>query len=288
MLLAACTFASNHVSARFAFDDQTGLLLTILIRAGLCLLALLGIVLWQRQSLRLPASSIGWQIAVGMLLATQSLSLFSAVARIPVAIALLLSNTFPVMLALLTWALGGSRPTRQACLLMGTLIVGWLLVLNIPDQLAGRIDLGPHWRTGVVCALLAAAVFSGAIWITEHKLSNMAGTVRSFYTVSIIFVSILITGIAGVIPGGLDTPASSQGWIAVGMVALMYTAGFSTLFVLVPRLDMARNAPIMNAEPVFSLILGWLLLGQILAPIQLVGGAIVLSCIVALAYQRKT
>ena len=59
------------------------------------------------------------------------------------------------------------------------------------------------------------------------------------------------------------------------------------LFVLVPRLNMARNAPVMNLEPVASLLLGFLILGQTLAPIQLLGGAVVLSGIVWLSLMRQ-
>jgi drug/metabolite transporter (DMT)-like permease len=54
-----------------------------------------------------------------------------------------------------------------------------------------------------------------------------------------------------------------------------------------PRLDMPRNAPVMNAEPVASLALGWLILDQAFNDRQLLGGLIVLSCIVILAYSRQ-
>jgi drug/metabolite transporter (DMT)-like permease len=63
--------------------------------------------------------------------------------------------------------------------------------------------------------------------------------------------------------------------------------GFCTLFILMPRLDMPRNAPVMNAEPVASLALGWLILDQAFNDRQLLGGLIVLSCIVILAYSRQ-
>jgi len=60
------------------------------------------------------------------------------------------------------------------------------------------------------------------------------------------------------------------------------------LFVQVPRLNMARNAPVMNLEPVASLLFGFVILGQILAPVQLLGGAVVLGGIVWLSLMRKS
>jgi len=46
---------------------------------------------------------------MSLLIAVQSLCLYSAVARIPVALALLISCTFPIQLALITW-----RPAQPA------------------------------------------------------------------------------------------------------------------------------------------------------------------------------
>jgi len=111
LALLACSFAGNHIAARIAFDDGTGVLLAILCRSGITFLALASLVLWQRQALGLPSGTRRWQLLLGLLIATQSLCLYSAVARIPVALALLVGNTFPILLALLNWALNGVRPT---------------------------------------------------------------------------------------------------------------------------------------------------------------------------------
>jgi drug/metabolite transporter (DMT)-like permease len=42
----------------------------------------------------------------------------------------------------------------------------------------------------------------------------------------------------------------------------------------------------MNIEPVATLLLGWLVLGQMLNQMQMIGGAIVVSGIVLLTYRR--
>jgi len=55
LILISTIFAANHVAARVAFDDGAGVLLGVTCRAGASLLALLGIVLWRRQGLGIPA-----------------------------------------------------------------------------------------------------------------------------------------------------------------------------------------------------------------------------------------
>ncbi|KJS23714.1 MAG: membrane protein, partial [Pseudomonas sp. BRH_c35] len=77
------------------------------------------------------------------------------------------------------------------------------------------------------------------------------------------------------------------GWIALACLVLLYGAAFSTLFICMPRLNIARNAPVMNMEPVAGMVLGWLILGQVLGAMQVLGGLIVVGGIVLLAYRKN-
>ncbi|CAM4121638.1 EamA family transporter [Kerstersia similis] len=286
LLLGTC-FAGNHISARLAFDNGAGLLVAILFRSGASLLALTALLIWLRQVPRMPAGTRKWQLALGLLIALQSLFLYSAVARIPVALALLVANTFPILLALLTWALGGKPPTRRTAAIMALILFGLLFVLDLPTLVRGGNTLGPHWVSGLLFSFCAACVFAVGMWITEHKLSAVTGPVRSFYTILVVFAGMVTAGFADVIPGGMAVPGNSLGWLSLVLLSILYTIAFSSLFVFAPRLDMARNAPVMNIEPVASLCLGWLVLGQIFNTTQLIGGAIVVTGIVLLAYSRQ-
>ena len=44
---------------------------------------------------------------------------------------------------------------------------------------------------------------------------------------------------------------------------------------MLPRLGIVGNSALMSVEPVFALVLAWLLLDQAIAPLQLVGALIV-------------
>lgn len=282
----ACSFAGNHIAARIAFDHDTGLLLAMLARAGVTLVALAALVLWRRESLKLGRATWGWQILLGLLIAIQSFCIYSAVARIPVALALLVVNLSPILLALFTWTLGGAAPTRQALAIMGVILFGLVLVLDVPGRLTSADAPDGEWVAGILFSLTAAAVFAVALWVTENRLSKIAGSVRSMLTLAVVFSASTLLGSSGLIPGGLSMPNASAGWIALACLVLLYGAAFSTLFICMPRLNIARNAPVMNMEPVAGMILGWLVLGQVLGALQVVGGLIVVGGIVALAYRR--
>ncbi|MDX1298598.1 MAG: DMT family transporter [Pseudomonas sp.] len=284
--LIACSFAGNHVAARIAFDHDTGLLLAMLCRAGVTMLVLIALVMWRRESLRLTPQTWAWQLLLGLLIAIQSFCIYSAVARIPVALALLVVNLSPILLAILTWALGGPRPTRRASLLMGLILFGLVLVLDLPSRLANPGAIDASWIEGVLFSITAAAIFACALWVTDHRLARMPGAVRSMLTLAVVFIASAIAGTAGLIPDGMSLPSALAGWIALGCLVVLYGTAFSALFILVTRLDIARNAPVMNMEPVAGLLFGWLILDQLLGGIQVVGGLIVVCGIVMLAYKR--
>src|SRR5690606_32704658 len=82
LLCLGCAFAAHHVAARIAFDDGAGVLLAILLRSGGTLVVLACLVIWQRQSIRLAPGAWRWRLILGLLIATQSLCLYSAVARV--------------------------------------------------------------------------------------------------------------------------------------------------------------------------------------------------------------
>ena len=286
LVILACSFAGNHVAARIAFDHDAGLLVAVLFRSGVAMVALLCLVIWRRESLRFKPQAWGWQLVMGLLIAIQSFSIYSAVARIPVALVLLVVNLAPIMLALLTWALGGPRPTRTASLLMLFILFGLALALDLPSRLSGSGEIDTNYIKGLLFGVTAAAVFACALWITDHRLSRMPGLVRSMLTIMVVFVSAASAGVAGLVPNGMNLPTAPAGWVALGSLAILYGAAFSVLFTLVTRLDIARNAPVMNVEPVAGLILGWLILDQVLGGIQIAGGLIVVIGIVMLAYTK--
>jgi drug/metabolite transporter (DMT)-like permease len=66
------------------------------------------------------------------------------------------------------------------------------------------------------------------------------------------------------------------------MLTFLYGTAFTIMFTVLPKLGVVGNSPIMNVEPIFSLVLAWGLLGQSIAPMQLIGAAIVVGTVMAL------
>jgi len=71
------------------------------------------------------------------------------------------------------------------------------------------------------------------------------------------------------------------------MLSLFYGTGFTIMFTVLPRLGVVGNSAIMNVEPVFALVLAWVLLYQAIAPIQVAGALVVVSTVMYLGLRKR-
>ena len=102
LLLIALMMGANHVAARLAFDHGVDVATAVSVRSTITALVVAALLVVQRVPLALTRAPRRALPAIGLLIGVQSLCLYSAVARLPVALALLAFNTYPLWTAL--WA----------------------------------------------------------------------------------------------------------------------------------------------------------------------------------------
>ncbi len=279
LLAIATVFGSNHIAARIAFDHGVNITTAVAARSIGAALLVGALLFASRVPLALPAATRWRAIAVGVIIAVQSYCLYSAVARIPVALALLAFNTFPMMYALLSWAADSERPARRALIAMPVALCGLALAL---DVFGASGDIAGRWAeigAGVGFSLAAAVSFAAALFLTSRWLKEVDGRLRTLLTMSTVAVLLLA---AGALAGDLALPANPGGWLGLGLLVLFYGTAFTALFVLLPRLDALNNSAALNFEPIAVLFLAWPILGQSVAPRQIVGAIIVVGAVIAL------
>jgi drug/metabolite transporter (DMT)-like permease len=59
------------------------------------------------------------------------------------------------------------------------------------------------------------------------------------------------------------------------------------MFVLLPKLGVVGNSPILNVEPVAALLMAWAVLGQRIAPVQWAGALLVVGAVMSLGLRRR-
>jgi drug/metabolite transporter (DMT)-like permease len=70
-------------------------------------------------------------------------------------------------------------------------------------------------------------------------------------------------------------------------LSFLYGTAFTIMFTVLPKLGAASYAAIMNVEPIFALLLAWWVLGQAIAPSQVLGALLVVGAVIWLGL-RKT
>ena len=286
-MLVSATLACNHVAARVAFEHGANVTTAVAVRSGGAALFTL-VTLWLAGvGMRLAPALRGRALVVGLFFAAQSYCLYSAIAVIPVALALLMFNIFPILLVLLAWGTG-ERPGMRAFVVMPVALLGLALALDVAGLSSGRgFDFAGRWQqigVGVLWAIGAAVSMAGGMFLTNRWLGGMDGRLRTLTTTSVVSVVMIAQGTLG---SGFALPVDATGWIALVALTALYTAGFTLMFVLLPRSGAASNTAALNFEPIAALILAWLLLGQTIAPLQIGGALIVIGAIIVLGLPKR-
>ena len=277
---------ANHVAARFAFAHGVDVTTAIAVRSTVTALVV-GLILWRAKVvLTLSAKHPRALLAVGFLIAIQSYCLYSAVARLPVALALLGFNTYPLWIALWARVLYKHQPEPAVLRVMPIMLIGLALALDVLGASSGLGAQG-QWAVigeGVFFALAAAALFGVAMVFTQHEAGDLDGRLRTFSTMTCVAI---LAWLAIGTQTGLHLPNAPEGWLGLGMLSLLYGTGFTIMFTVLPRLGVVGNSAIMNVEPVFALVLAWVLLDQAIAPIQVVGALVVVSTVMYLGLRKR-
>jgi len=284
LLVIAVTFSLNHVAARVAFDHGAGVATGVVFRSGATAVALLGMLLLLRVPLAVPAPTARRALVIGVVVAVQSYCIYAAVARLPVALALLTFNTYPVLFALMAWAAGMERPSRRELLAMMIALVGLALALDIAGTGA---QAGARWDeigAGVAYATGASLSFALVLFLNARWLHGLDGRLRSLLAMASCS-AVALTG--ATLTGTLALPADGTGWLGLVLLTIFYGSAITALFVVQSRMRSASDMAVLNFEPVALLFLGWAILGQGLAPLQIAGALVVIGSIVALGTAKR-
>lgn len=274
LLGVASAFASNHLCARIAFDHGAAVATGVSVRATFTALFLFFMMRLQGVRIAIPRELRGATLVAGMLIATQSYTLYSAVAIIPPALALLVFQTSPMLYVLLTWALGKEAPRWSALPPMMLALVGLALALNVraADHLAG----GAAW------AFASGLSMTVVYYLNANALKPLDGRLRTFAMTAVTAVlAIVLAGAAG----AQALPRDGAGWTGLALLAVFYCIAMMLLFYVLPRVP-ATSTAALNFEPIALLVLTWLVLDHTLSPLQIVGAFLTVGAIAWLGVKK--
>ena len=283
LMFISTVFAGNHIAARLAFDHGASVSAAVAVRSGLTALVMLALLRLQGVPLALPRATLARGLGIGVLVAVQSYCLYSSVAIIPVALALLAFNTYPMLFVLLAWWADGARPERSAFVAMPLALFGLVLALDVIGTVEAMTGRWAEIGVGVAWALGAATSFALVLFLTTRHLQAVDGRMRTLLTMG---TTAVVIGALGAAADSLSLPADATGWLGLVLLTLLYGSAITAIFTVVPKLGAASKTAALNFEPIAALALGWAILGQSMAPRQMLGALIVVGAVLLLGARR--
>lgn len=222
----------------------------------------------------MPAPDLGRMLLLGVLgVAASNYFYYLAIQRTNVATAIILQYTAPVWVLLYTVARGLQKATRQRVLAVGLALAGIALVIGIFGGGGLRLD-----TIGVTAALLAAFSFA------FYNLGGHDILARYDRWTVLLYVILSASLFWLVVNPPWKTAAahySAGQWLFMLVFSLISVLGpFSFYFAGLQHLEPTRAIVVSCLEPVFSIVIAAIALGEAVRPWQSVGIVLVLVAIV--------
>jgi drug/metabolite transporter, DME family len=252
-------------------------------RATLSLAVLLPILLMRRGSsvLRVPGRDLLQFFLLGILgVAVSNYFYYLAIQRTNVATAIILQYTAPVWVLIYTAVRGAQRPSLRRSSAVGLAVVGCALAVGLVGSGGFRID-----GIGMMAAILAA--FSFAFYnVGGHEVLARYDRWKVLLWVLVATSTfwIFVNPPWKIVAAHYDR----QQWGFMLVFSLVSVLGpFSCYFAGLQHLEPTRAIVTSCLEPVFSIVITALVLGELVKPMQTVGIVLVLVAIVLIQLPER-
>lgn len=291
LVIVACAFfALNGIVARIAIDGGLPPATVAAVRTvGGALFLLPSVVLARRRFTRSMALPIVGYAAVGIF-ASQALY-FQTLGYLDVALALVLSYIAPLPVAIYQHVRRGERLPRYAYLVMVVAVGGVAL-----SVLGGSGGVGAVSAIGVAFGVATMITFAAMLLLSPRQPAELGPIVRAGAPMLVAGLLYLVLVPPWTFPFGtlgdavpldgrihLDVPL----WTTLIWVIVL---GSVVPFVLVlagnARVGSGAASMLGMTEPVVGSIAAWVILGQALAPLQVVGIVLTVGCLIAVERAR--
>ena len=273
-MLGAVCISFSGIFYRYAeVSPSTGTVFRALF--GLPLLALVAIS-ERRRFGPLPAATIRLAAIAGIFFAGDLMLWHHAIEAVGAGLGTVLANLQVIVVGFVAWVFLGERPSRSTLLALPVVLVGVLLISGA----VGGKAYGADPALGVVLGLGTALCYAGYLLVIRRGGRDAR---RPAGPVAVATLSLaLVAGLIGALYGDLDLlPApQSLGWLAV-LGVTSQSAGYLFISMSLPRLPAVVTSIILLSQPVMTVVLSIVLLGEAPSPAQLAGVALVIGGIAA-------
>ncbi len=221
-------------------------------------------------------------LLLGIIMAGMALTAFYGLERLPASTLIVLFYTYPTMVAIISLFLGERLPL-QAWIALALTLVG--VVLTVPDfgtslQIV-TAEGGSPLVEGVVMALLNALLVAVYYVLNSRLLRGHTGLAQA--SAWVITGALLTMLVVALLRRDIAFPADLPTWLY-----LLALAGVSTVMPVfcltfgIQKLGASKAAIMGTVEPVLTILIAAVVLGERMLPIQMLGGLFILLSVVLL------
>ena len=279
--LAAILFAISGTAAKFLFNDGITAFQLIQMRTTL---AFTGLLIWL--CLRYPAllkisiKDVPYFIGLGIFgIGSAQFFYLLAISKINVAAAILLHYTGPVFVALYVVFIQRQKLRINSTLaILGTLM-GCFLVVG-----AYNLQIFALNRVGIIAGILAAVSFAVYSILSDYSMRKYTPWTVLLY--GLLFAALMWNILHPPLEAFLHRYSPVQwGWILfIGICGTIFP--FGLYFEGVKRIQPTHASITATLEPMSAGIIATVFLGEVMAPLQIIGGLIVIVSIILLQLNR--
>jgi drug/metabolite transporter (DMT)-like permease len=282
-IASAAGFGAMAVFGKLAYDEGTTVGTLLAARFALAALLFWVLVIAGRETVSglraisrrdlLTALGLG---AFGY--AAQAGCFFAALDRIDASLLSLMLYTYPSMVAVAAILLRRERADARRFAALALASGGLILVLA--NAKAGTLD-----PVGAGLALAAASVYTTYILTSQGIAGRMSPTLLSALVCTGATVTLTAgTALIGDLQPG-EVTAAGWGWL-LSLAVVSTVIAVSLFFAGLKRVGPTSAAILSTTEPVVTVVLAFVVFGEVLGPLQLLGGAFVIAAVLVLASHR--
>ena len=261
----AAVFSMVSICARIAYDAGSNALTVITIRTVFVVSVLWLFLKARRTSWQLPSTDRKRALALGALLALSTWALNKALEIIPVAIAILIHYTYPLLTGIASWVTGTERFSARVAITLVLAFSGVALTLQVTD--------GPLNIAGLMYAFASSVGWGILIYLTGRSFRGGDSRPRTLHMM--LSAAVLLIGVCA-LTGDVSVPTVLRGWIGFTAVPFFYGVAIVSTMAAVSTIGAVKTSVYMNFEPVATIFFSALLLDQYMSPIQLAGAVLVI------------
>jgi len=244
----------------------------------------LAVLAWRERRRFGPRAPGQQRLAVlaGVFFAADLIFWHEAIENVGAGLATVLGNLQVVVVPFAAWAVLHERPGRRILTALPLTLAGVVLISGVLE--AGAYGEDP--ARGVLFGILTGVSYAGFLLVLRHgneDLRRPAGPLLDATLVAAL-VSLAVAFLLGV--DDLEPAWPSAAWLVV-LALSSQVVGWLLISVSLPRLPAALTSMILTIQPVGSVVLGIVLLGEAPSGVQLAGAALILSGLVSLARGRR-